>query len=60
MTSSWNKETAAAGETIPIYSIDTLQTFVGDINKNFFSMSDDTNLESVYLSTFANDTVMPI
>ena len=47
MTRSWNGETAAAGETIPIYSVDTLQTFVGDVNKNFFAMDDDTNFEAV-------------
>ena len=41
MTTNWNGETASAGETVPIYNIDTLNLFVGNVITNFFGMSSD-------------------
>lgn len=60
MTTSWNGETAVAGDVLPLYNIATLQTFVNDTNSNFFSMGSDSNFETIDLARSSDGTVKPI
>lgn len=60
MTSPWDGNTAAAGETITIYNIDTLRDFVTTVNTNFDLLDSDINFENIKPDTFTNGTVIPI
>ena len=47
MTSPWDGNTVGVGETISIYNIDTLRTFVENVNSNYLSIASDDNFEEV-------------
>ena len=60
MTTSWNGETAASGETVPIYDIATLQQFLNDTITNYFSLENDENLERIILPRKADGSLEPV
>lgn len=60
MTTSWNGDTAAAGDVLPLYDIKTLKTFVSDTNTNFFTIDGDKNFETIELTKNPDGTVKPI
>ena len=49
MTTSWNDETAGAGQDITIYDINKLRDFVQDVVDNFSAIDTDKNLEQITL-----------
>ena len=49
MTTPWNDETYAAGQTITIYNIDALRDFVQEVVDNYEAIDSDNSFEKITL-----------